>query len=79
MQRVLALGSILVASAPAAAQEPFRVVNRTGQQVMELNAVRSPRGAANAGTESDSAAAPSRSFKPLCIDRSHILPAALMP
>ncbi|GAA0595675.1 hypothetical protein GCM10009416_37520 [Craurococcus roseus] len=47
MQRVLALGLTLVASVPAAAQEPFRVVNRTGQQVMELNAVRSPRGAAN--------------------------------
>jgi serine protease Do len=53
MQRALALGLILAASAsaavaPAAAQqEPFRVVNRTGQQAMELNAVRSPRGAAN--------------------------------
>ncbi|MBD0272702.1 MAG: serine protease, partial [Acetobacteraceae bacterium] len=47
MQRVLAVGLILAAAAPAAAQEPFRVVNRTGQQVMELNAVRSPRGAAN--------------------------------
>lgn len=49
-----ALASILVLAAcsavavdPAVAQEPFRVFNRTGLPVTELNAVRSPRGAAN--------------------------------
>ncbi len=42
-----AFAAAAAAAAPAAAQEPFRVLNRTGAQVMELNAVRSPRGAAN--------------------------------
>ncbi len=36
-----------VAALPAAAQEPFRVFNRTGLPATELNAVRSPRGAGN--------------------------------
>ena len=51
MQRASALAFLVLAAAVApgmaAAQEPFRVVNRTGQPAMELNAVRSPRGAAN--------------------------------
>lgn len=51
MQR--ALPSVFVflaavsAALPAAAQEPFRVFNRTGVAATELNAVRSPRGAGN--------------------------------
>ncbi len=32
---------------PAAPQEPFRIVNRTGLMAIQLNAVRSPRGAGN--------------------------------
>jgi serine protease Do len=47
MQRALAFVLACAAAAPAAAQEPFRVFNRTGLPAVELNAVRSPRGAAN--------------------------------
>ena len=51
MQRALApvlvLAAAVAVAAPAAAQEPFRVFNRTGQPATELNAVRSPRGASN--------------------------------
>jgi hypothetical protein len=47
MQRALALALALSAATPAAAQEPFRVFNRTGLPATELNAVRSPRGAGN--------------------------------
>ena len=46
MHRALAFALALSAT-PAAAQEPFRVFNRTGLLAMELNAVRSPRGAGN--------------------------------
>lgn len=39
---------LLPAALPAAAEtQPFRVLNRTGQEARELNAVRSPRGAAS--------------------------------
>jgi serine protease Do len=49
MQRALAFALALAAGVPvafpaAAQQEPFRVLNRTGQPATELNAVRSPRG-----------------------------------
>ncbi len=47
MQRALAFAFAAAAApvaVPAAAQEPFRVFNRTGLPAMELNAVRSPRG-----------------------------------
>ena len=48
MQRALALVVALAAANSfasfAAAQEPFRILNRTGLPAMELNAVRSPRG-----------------------------------
>src|SRR5215204_3783880 len=47
MKRVLALAVVIAgasAALPAAAQAPFGVLNRTGLAVMELNAVRSPRG-----------------------------------
>ena len=37
----------LVGAGAGSAQEPFRVLNRTGLPAMELNAVRSPRGAGN--------------------------------
>jgi S1-C subfamily serine protease len=51
MQRALALllaaAAASVCAMPAAAQEPFRVFNRTGVPALELNAVRSPRGAGN--------------------------------
>ncbi|MBD0274133.1 MAG: hypothetical protein ICV73_19660, partial [Acetobacteraceae bacterium] len=46
MRRVLAF-VLALSAAPAAAQEPFRVLNRTGLPATELNAVRSPRGAGN--------------------------------
>jgi serine protease Do len=48
MQRILALAFVLSAAGggSAAAQEFFRVVNRTGLAATELNAVRAPRGAA---------------------------------
>src|SRR5215217_9427371 len=48
MKRVLALAVVAIAGGsaalPAAAQEPFGVLNRTGLAATELNAVRSPRG-----------------------------------
>jgi len=48
MNRVLGLALVAIANGyaaiPAAAQEFFRVLNRTGLAAMELNAVRSPRG-----------------------------------
>src|SRR5215213_2863037 len=47
MQRALALVLAVAMPSLAAAQEPFRVLNRTGLPATELNAVRSPRGAGN--------------------------------
>jgi serine protease Do len=45
---LLLAGALLAAPPPARAEtQPFRVLNRTGQQATEMNAVRNPRGAAN--------------------------------
>ncbi len=47
MRRPILL-ALLLAAAPAAAEpQPFRVLNRTGQEATALHAVRNPRGAAN--------------------------------